>query len=83
MNTLINHILVFKTNILSNHAEAQVAHILNAHPNIMQWNVDHDDIDEVLRIVALGLDEAEVIYLLGQEGLHCEPLPDSIPAGRL
>ncbi|HEY0272437.1 MAG TPA: hypothetical protein VGC22_04580 [Chitinophaga sp.] len=83
MQTLTNQILVFKTNILSANAELRVALLLNAQDNILQWNIDHDDPDEVLRVVALGMDEADIISLLASLGLHCEPLPDEVPESRV
>lgn len=78
-NTLINQILVFKTNILSANAEFRVAHLLNAQSNILQWNIDHDDIDEVLRVVVLGLEDTDIIDLIESLGLHCEVLPNEVP----
>ena len=82
MNTIINQILVFKTNILTLNAELKAAHLLNAQSNILQWNIDHDDIDEVLRVVVLGLDESDIIQLLEEAGVACSLLPDEVPVSR-
>ncbi|PUZ21690.1 hypothetical protein DCC81_24170 [Chitinophaga parva] len=81
-NTLINQILVFKTNILTANAELHVAHLLNAQSNILQWNIDHDDIDEVLRVVVLGMEAEHIIILIESLGLCCEVLPNEVPINR-
>ncbi|WP_123891772.1 hypothetical protein [Chitinophaga costaii] len=74
----MNQILVFKTNILSANAEVRVALLLNAQSNVLQWSIDHEDIDEVLRVVVLGMEEADLMSLLNGLGLQCTPLRDEL-----
>ncbi|MEJ7769879.1 MAG: hypothetical protein WKF70_09555 [Chitinophagaceae bacterium] len=76
MNTIINDILVFKTNLASEEALDSIRPILDDHPQIMRWNVDHWDIDKVLRVVTNSLAPHTVIEMVRQAGFVCEELPD-------
>jgi hypothetical protein len=69
-------ILVFKTNLETDHDRTIIAPVLNAHPFILKWNVDKHDIDKVLRIVTNNLAANDIIRLLHNEGYYCEELPD-------
>ena len=47
------------------------------HPVILDWSIDTEDIDNVLRIEATeSLHEGDVISLVKTYGFHCEVLPD-------
>ena len=71
------NLLIFKTDI---HTKRKVS-LLKQHfkrvPSIIDWNVDTEDIDKVLRIEANEtLKEQDVIALMKTQGFYCEPLND-------
>ena len=76
MNKLLKDILVFRTNLESEEALDTIRPILDDHPQIMRWNVDHWDIDKVLRVEATSLTPHTVIQLVQEAGFDCEELPD-------
>ena len=71
----VSEILVFKTNLLHDQDIASIRLQLDTHSSIRQWNVDHSDVDHVLRIEG-HLDPSEVIAILKSAGFLCEELPD-------
>lgn len=71
------HIHILKTDLEDSARVSAIEPILNLHPLILRWNVDNDDIDNVLRIEAkLNLSEEETLKMLKQHGVYCESLPD-------
>lgn len=67
--------LIFKTNIQSNKHLLVIEEAFEAYPSIVDWNVDTDDIDNVLRIETEELlIEDEIINLLNKHGIICEVL---------
>ena len=69
-------ILVFKTNLRFKKDVLQVAPIMEQNERIVDWNVDREDADRVLRIASNDLEATEVIELLAQAGYYCQELPD-------
>ena len=67
-------ILVFKTNLTDIRRISDVESYLDVHPHIMKWNVDLDDIDNVLRIVSDNIAAEEVESMLLNAGYYCEEL---------
>lgn len=68
-------VFVFKTNLKSKEAVRGIAPILDLHPDVFMWNVDTDDIDNVLRVETQShIDETRIIDLLGQYGVQSEVL---------
>lgn len=68
-------LLILKTNLDSVQGVDMIRPILNLHPSIIDWNVDTDDIDNVLRIEALqNCAELDIISLLEQYGIAIETL---------
>lgn len=76
MNKLLKDILVFRTNLESEEALETIRPLLDDHPQIMRWNVDHWDVDKVLRVEANSLAPHAVIQLVQKAGFDCEELPD-------
>ena len=76
MYTIPVNVLVFKTNIRFRQDVGRVAPLLDSAPGITRWNVDREDIDNVLRIESGSMDAQEVINLVRQAGYYCEELPD-------
>jgi cell fate (sporulation/competence/biofilm development) regulator YmcA (YheA/YmcA/DUF963 family) len=67
-------VLVFKTNVTSKRKLSKVSALLTSFPAIQQWNVDLEDCDKVLRIVATDLHPNSVESLLHTAGFHCKEL---------
>jgi hypothetical protein len=69
-------ILVFKTSLESASDISKVAGLLDQDTRISKWNVDHDDIDHVLRIETFYLNSSDVKQILMTAGFYCEELLD-------
>lgn len=69
-------ILVFKTNIRSIHDIKVVDKTISNLDGLRRWNVDRDDIDNVLRIETTLPDPGHIIGLVQEAGFFCEELPD-------
>lgn len=67
-------ILVFKTNLINTKRISDVESLLDIHPQIVQWNVDLNDCDNVLRIVSKNMPAQEVENILLNAGYYCEEL---------
>ncbi len=67
-------ILVFKTNVTTKKKVSKVSALLTSFPSIQQWNVDLDDCDKVLRVVATDLQPGSVETLLHTAGFNCQEL---------
>lgn len=67
-------ILIFKTNVSSKKKVSKVASLLTSVPTIMQWNVDLEDCDKILRVVAVDLNPIHVESLLQTAGFNCAVL---------
>ena len=70
------NILIFKTNIRLKKDVGVIKPLLSADESILQWNVDRDDTDKVLRIVSTSNDPLDIIKTINKAGYHCEELPD-------
>ena len=72
--TRIN-IHVFKTNIETELDMNSIQFLLDSNPKIVQWSVDLEDIDKVLRIEASkNLREKDIIDMVKSKGFYCEEL---------
>ena len=69
-------VLVFKTNIEDEHSTDYLKHQLNNHPHILRWNIDWQDIDNVLRIETHLLQVNDIEIMVSAAGYYCEELPD-------
>jgi cell fate (sporulation/competence/biofilm development) regulator YmcA (YheA/YmcA/DUF963 family) len=67
-------VLVFKTNLTDHKRINEVESSLNLHPNILKWNVDLNDCDNVLRIVSNKVSPTEIESMLWNAGYYCEEL---------
>jgi hypothetical protein len=68
-------LLIFQTNIDSKHHLDVVSSVFKKHSAIIDWSVDTEDIDKVLRIEATeNLYEKDVITMLDANGLYCNEL---------
>jgi len=69
-------ILVFKTNLITKEEVNDIAPLLQNHVDVLRWNVDHHDKDNVLRIETTNLLPGDIELLLREAGYFCEELPD-------
>lgn len=70
-------LLIFKTDITSQSKVRALRPLFNALDTIQGWTIDTEDIDNVLRIEAVGhIDEHDVIHLMRAKGFRCEVLMD-------
>lgn len=69
-------VLVFKTNIATSEEAKKIGSLLSALKEVKTWNVDREDIDNVLRIESENLSPATIIRLVNEAGFECEELPD-------
>ncbi len=67
-------ILVFKTNLSDSKKISDIESGLDIHPEIIQWNIDLHDIDNVLRVVSKKIKATEVEQMLLNAGYYCEEL---------
>jgi hypothetical protein len=74
MENHLDNILVFATNIKTEKDKQKVSNILDEHSEILQWNIDQEDIDSVLRIVSNTLSEEQIIQLIDLENFECVTL---------
>ena len=70
-------ILIFRTDIKTKKKFKAIKPLFNKHPNISNWSIDIEDIDNVLRIEATeSLIESDIISLTKTQGFYCEILKD-------
>jgi len=70
------HILIFKTNIETRDAYKEVHALLSTKQFILDWNIDKEDIDKVLRIESEINNPQDIINSISKAGFICEELPD-------
>lgn len=71
---VVMEILVFKTSLSNVHRIQDIEPSLDVHPDIYQWNVDLNDDDNILRIMANNIAGDEVENMLLSAGYYCEEL---------
>lgn len=74
METNLNSIHVFKTNITTIDPACEMRKTLDNHSDIHQWSIDHEDVDCVLRIVSDVLKPETIIVMINQFGHECQEL---------
>jgi len=68
-------LIIFQTNINSKHHIKTLQSVFNDHDHILDWSIDIEDIDNVLRIEANDeLHDSDVINLIGEHGFYCDHL---------
>lgn len=71
------NILIFKTDIRTKKKVLALKSILKRYPVILDWSVDTEDIDRVLRVKTIGnINENDIINLIKPSGFYCEILQD-------
>ena len=69
-------VLVFKTDIIGRTNSENLGQVLKDDRRIRSWNIDQNDIDNVLRIESSEMSPADVIQLVKSLGYMCEELPE-------
>lgn len=69
-------VLVFKSNLVADEDLDTVKSLMDDHPDIIRWNVDRHDKDNVLRIETSSLQARDIKDLIVDAGFFCEELPD-------
>ncbi len=70
-------LLILKTNLKTRQEVETIQPLFNLHPAIVDWNIDTEDIDNVLRIKAnRQITETDIIDLLRQYNIYSEQLND-------
>lgn len=69
-------ILVFKTSIRTIRDIKMVEETITHLDGLIRWNVDRDDIDNVLRIETTRPDVNRIAGMVREAGFFCEELPD-------
>ncbi len=67
-------IFIFKTNLTNTSHIKNVRPALNLHPYIKEWNVDLQDCDKILRVVAENIPATEVEGIISTAGYWCKEL---------
>ncbi len=69
-------VLVFRTDIIGKSDSENLGEILKEDSRIKTWNIDQEDIDNVLRIESNEMTPADVIEMVTKLGYLCEELPE-------
>lgn len=73
----IMKLLIFKTNIENESRVKKVNALLAYNPAVMDWSIDMEDRDRVLRIEAEDqIIESDVMEIVNTWGLECQILED-------
>ncbi|MDT0553904.1 hypothetical protein [Urechidicola vernalis] len=68
-------LLIFKTDIKSKKKIKKVKKLFNTNIEILDWGIDLEDVDNVLRIEGVdGIDKKRIIKLTETDGFCCEQL---------
>ncbi|HSD05620.1 hypothetical protein [Flavobacterium sp.] len=71
METDLQNILIFATDIKTESEKQQISNCLDNHLEISKWTIDQEDIDCVLRIESDTLCEEQIIHLISQHNFLC------------
>jgi hypothetical protein len=67
-------VLVFITNVKKPEQVSKIKPLLTAVPAILNWNIDLDDCDNILRIEAGDISPRDIELLLQRQGYNCREL---------
>lgn len=70
-------VIILRTNIRSKRKFNTLIPLFEKHSSINHWNIDNEDIDNVLKIEAVeSLQEKDVIQMIQSHGFFCEELEE-------
>ena len=64
-------ISIFKTTLQEKDPLKWLQDALGVHPDILQWNIDFEDRDNILRVVSTAPVASEIIQIVTQFGHVC------------
>ena len=67
-------ILIFKTNIQTEFDKLRIKNVMDASHKVLKWNIDMDDVDNVLRVVSDSLTPEQIIAVVNYVGFECAEL---------
>ena len=67
-------ILLLKTSLKAMSEVEKIGRLFGKISQIVEWNIDHEDCDNVLRIECYGLTEELVAVILRRAGIKAEKL---------
>jgi hypothetical protein len=67
-------ILIFKTNIQTEFDKLRIKNVMDASYKVLKWNIDMDDVDNVLRVVSDSLTPEQIIAVVNYVGFECAEL---------
>jgi hypothetical protein len=70
----VPHILIFKTNIELAEDRIFVGICLQNEKDVIDWNLDMEDIDKVLRVESKSNNTEKIIQTITKAGFFCEEL---------
>ncbi|WP_347926187.1 hypothetical protein [Pontimicrobium sp. SW4] len=70
-------LLIFRTDIETKKNIKAVKSLFKFQSSIINWSIDIEDVDKVLKVKATeALNENDIKTLIKARGFQCEPLPD-------
>lgn len=72
----MKHVLIFKTNVESEEQWQQAAVLLDATGFVLKWNIDREDVDNVLRVESTLPKTDDIMKVMVDAGFQCEELID-------
>ncbi|MEZ0182259.1 MULTISPECIES: hypothetical protein [Flavobacterium] len=68
------NVMIFATNIKTETSKNKIAAFFNTNKSILQWSIDQEDIDCVLRIISKNLNADQIIEMLNFLDFDCKEL---------
>ncbi|MEG0852033.1 hypothetical protein ACHRVK_08950 [Flavobacterium plurextorum] len=68
------NVMIFATNIKTETSKNKIAAFFNTNKSILQWSIDQEDIDCVLRIISENLNAGQIIEMLNFLDFDCKEL---------
>lgn len=68
------NVMIFATNIKTENSKNKIAAFFNTNKSILQWSIDQEDIDCVLRIISKNLNAGQIIEMLNFLDFDCKEL---------
>lgn len=68
------NVLIFATNVKTETSKNKIAAFFNTNKSIVQWSIDQEDIDCVLRIISEKLNAGQIIEMMNFLNFDCKEL---------
>jgi hypothetical protein len=69
-------ILVFKTNVENMKHVRKLYSLLKTIQGVLKWNIDTEDVDNILRVEVLSVAPSKIEMALQNAGYYCKELED-------